>query len=325
MRQRNAAAATLIAASALAPGAAPAQDAWPAKTLRVVVPFAPGGATDIFARLLAQRLQPVLGQTVVIDNRAGAGGALGTDMVTKAEADGYTLLFSSDSPITIGPNLYKTVPYDPLKDLTPLYKVVTVVTLLVANPRIKIATVGELVAQSKQRKVPFTYGSSGSGAIGHLTGELFKSAAGIELVHVPFKGGGPAMTSLVGGETDISFATYPSAIQHVKAGKLALLAVSNSKRTRLLPDTPSIAEAGMAGVAVDNWHGLLAPPRLPRKIVARLDGEVMAILKSKEFGEIVNLQGAEADRLGPGEFTAFIRADSARWKQLIDKNQIRGE
>jgi len=204
MKQLDFAATALIAAFAFAPAAAPAQDTWPSKPLRIVVPFAPGGATDIFARLLAQRLQPALGQTVVIDNRAGAGGVLGTDMVTKAEGDGYTLLFSSDSPITIGPNLYKTVPYDPMKDIMPIDKVVTVVTLLVANPRLKLASVNDLIAQAKQRKSPFTYGSSGSGAIGHLTGELFKSATGIELVHVPFKGGGPAITSLVGGEIDLS-------------------------------------------------------------------------------------------------------------------------
>jgi tripartite-type tricarboxylate transporter receptor subunit TctC len=325
MKQLDFAATALIAAFALAPAAAPAQETWPSKPLRIVVPFAPGGATDIFARLLAQRLQPALGQTVVIDNRAGAGGVLGTDMVTKAEGDGYTLLFSSDSPITIGPNLYKTVPYDPMKDIMPIDKVVTVVTLLVTNPRLKLTSVNDLIAQAKQRKTPFTYGSSGSGAIGHLTGELFRSATGIELVHVPFKGGGPAITSLVGGEIDLSFATYPSAIQHVKSGRLTLLAVSNSKRSRMLPDTPSIAETGIAGVAVDNWHGLLAPPRLPRKIVARLDAEVAAIVNSKEFGEVVSLQGAEADRLGLAAFATFMRADSARWKQLIDKNKIRGE
>jgi tripartite-type tricarboxylate transporter receptor subunit TctC len=309
------------AGSAWAQGA----DDWPRKTLRVVCPFAPGGATDIFARVLAQRLQIALKQNVIVDNRAGAGGVIGTDLVAKADPDGYTLLFTSDSPITIGPNLYKTVPYDPLKDLTAVDKVVSVVNVLVANPKLKLSSVAELISQAKQRKAPFTYASSGTGAFGHLTGELFKATTGIELTHVPYKGGGPGIAALIGGETDLSFATFPSVIPHVKAGRLTLLAVSNFKRSRLLPDVPTIAESGVPGFGVDNWQGLLAPPRLPRRIQVALDREVAVILKSREFVDLVNAQGAEADHVGLDQFSAFIRNDLARWKQVIDKNQIRGE
>ncbi|MGH8620010.1 MAG: Bug family tripartite tricarboxylate transporter substrate binding protein [Burkholderiales bacterium] len=314
-------ACSLVAAGAVAQ---PAGE-WPTKTLRVVCPFAPGGATDIFARVLAQRLQAAFGQNFVVDNRGGAGGVIGTDLVAKAEPDGYTLVFTSDSPITIGPNLYKNVPYDSLKDLTPISKVVSVVNVLVANPKLKINTVGDLLAQAKQRKAPFTYASSGTGAFGHLTGELFRATTGIELTHVPYKGGGPGITALIGGETDISFATYPSVIPHTKSGRLTLVAVSNFKRSRLLPDTPTIAESGVPGFGVDNWQGLLAPPKMPRKIAIALNNEIAAIAKTKEFSDVVNGQGAEADAVGLEAFAAFIRTDFARWKKIIDTNQIRGE
>jgi len=291
----------------------------------VICPFAAGGATDIFARVFSQRLQIALKQNVVVDNRGGAGGVIGTEIATKAEADGHTLLFASDSPVTIGPNLYKTVPYDPLRDLTPVGKVVSVVNVLVANPRLKITGVAELIAQAKQRKAPFKYASSGTGAFGHLTGELFKASTGTDLTHVPYKGGGPGIAGLIGGETDLSFATYPSVIPHVKSGRLTLLAVSNIKRSKLLPEVPTIAEAGVPGFGVDNWQGLFAPPALPRRILVALDKEVAEIVRSKEFSDVANAQGAEADHIGLDQFAAFVRKDSARWKQIIDKNQIRGE
>ncbi len=313
-------AATVVAAL---PAGAQSQE-WPSKTLRVICPFAPGGATDIFARVFSQRLQVALKQNVVVDNRGGAGGVIGTEIATKSGADGHTLLFASDSPVTIGPNLYKTVPYDPFKDLTPVGKVVSVVNVLVVNPRLKISSVSDLVSQAKQRKAPFTYASSGTGAFGHLTGELFKASTNTNLTHVPYKGGGPGIAALIGGETDMSFATFPSVISHVKSGRLTLLAVSNIKRSKLLPDVPTIAESGVPGFGVDNWQGLFAPPGLPRKILLALDKEVAVIVGSKEFSDVASNQGAEADHIGVEHFGAFIRKDSARWKEIIDKNQIRG-
>lgn len=299
--------------------------AWPQKSLRMVVPFAPGGAADVFARVLAQRLRVSLKQNVIVDNRAGAGGFLGTDLVAKAEPDGYTLLFTANSTLTIGPNLYKTVPYDPLKDLTPVDKAVTTVSMLVTHPRIKANSVAALIALAKSQKVPLTFASSGSGAIGHLAGELFKAMAGVEITHIPYRGGGPAINALIGGETDMSFATYPSAIQHVKSGRLKLLAVSNHNRSKLLPDTPTIAESGVPGFGADMWLGLLGPARMGRDIVARLDGAVTAILRLKEFNDVLATQGAEADRLGPTEFRTYLQSDSARWKQLIEQYGIRAD
>jgi tripartite-type tricarboxylate transporter receptor subunit TctC len=298
---------------------------WPRKTLRVICPFAAGGATDIFARVFSQRLQIALKQNVVVDNRGGAGGMIGTELAVKAEADGHTLLFASDSPVTIGPNLYRKVPYDPLKDLAPVGKVVSVVNVLVANPRTKVATVSELIAAAKKQKAPFKFASSGAGAFGHLTGELFKATTGADLTHVPYKGGGPAIAGLIGGETDLSFATFPSVIPHVKSGRLLLLAVSNAKRSKLLPDVPTIAEAGLPGFGVDNWQGLFAPPGVARKILLALDKETADIVRSKEFADVAATQGAEAEHIGIDQFAAFVRKDHARWKQIIDKNQIRGD
>jgi len=325
-RTRGAVQVCVLAATAIVSGVTWAQaDTWPRKTLRVICPFAAGGATDIFARVFSQRLQIALKQNVVVDNRGGAGGVIGTELAAKSEADGHTLLFASDSPVTIGPNLYKTVPYNPLRDLTPIGKVVSVVNVLVMNPRLKISSVADLIAQAKQQKAPFKYASSGTGAFGHLTGELFKASTGIELIHVPYKGGGPGIAGLIGGETDLSFATFPSVIPHIKSGRLTLLAVSNIKRSKLLPEVPTIAEAGVPGFGVDNWQGLFAPPALPRKIQIALDKEVAEIVRSKEFSDVANTQGAEADHIGLDQFTIFVRKDHARWKQIIDKNQIRGE
>jgi tripartite-type tricarboxylate transporter receptor subunit TctC len=298
-------------------------ETWPNKPVRVIAPFAAGGATDVFARLVAQRLQVTLKQGVVVDNRGGAGGLLGTDMGAKAEPDGYTLLFTTNSTTTIGPNLYQKVPYDALKDLTPVNKVITVVGLLVVHPRIKANTVAEFIVFAKSQTAPLTFCSSGTGAIGHLAGELFQAKTGVALTHVPYKGGGPSITGLIGGETDSSFAQFPTVIQHIKAGRLKLLAVTTSKRTKLLPDVPTVAEAGVPGYGADAWQGLFGPARLPRAIVTRLDSEVRAMLKLKEFVDTLNTQGAEGDLLGPEEFAAYLRKDFAQWKQLIDRNNIR--
>lgn len=307
-------------------GTATAQtEEWPRKTLRVICPFAAGGATDIFARVFSQRLQVALKQNVVVDNRGGAGGMIGTELAVKAEADGHTLLFASDSPVTIGPNLYRKMPYDPLKDLAPIGKVVSVVNTLVVNPRVKVATVSELITLAKKQKAPFKYASSGAGAFGHLSGELFKATTGVDFTHVPYKGGGPAIAGLIGGETDLSFATLPSVMPHVKSGRLVLLAVSNAKRSKLLPDVPTIAEAGVPGFGVDNWQGLFAPLGVAQKILLALDKETAEIVRSKEFADVAGTQGAEAEHIGISQFPAFVHKDHARWKQIIDKNQIRSD
>ncbi|MGE5522644.1 MAG: Bug family tripartite tricarboxylate transporter substrate binding protein [Rhodospirillaceae bacterium] len=287
-----------------------------------MTPFAPGGATDFFSRLLARHLQASLQQGVVVDNRGGAGGLLGTELAARADPDGYTLLFTTNSTTTIGPNLYKKAPYDPLKDLTPINKVVQVVGLLVAHPRVKAGNVSELIALANAQSAPLTYASSGTGAIGHLAGELFQAKTGVRLTHIPYKGGAPSITGLIGGEADLSFAQFPTVISHIKAGRLKLLAVTSHKRTRLLPDVPTVAEGGVPGYAADGWQGLFGPAGLPRQIVARLDGEVRKILQSADFNQTLSVQGAEPDFLGPKEFRDYLRSDFGQWKQLIDRNRI---
>jgi tripartite-type tricarboxylate transporter receptor subunit TctC len=291
--------------------------------VRVITPFAPGGATDIFTRLVAQRLQVTLKQGVVVDNRAGAGGMLGTDIVAKAEPDGYTLLFTTNSTTTIGPNLYRKVPYDALKDLAPINKLINVVGLLVAHPRVRANTVGELVALMKAQSVPLSYASSGTGAIGHLAGELFQAKTGLVLTHIPYKGGGPSITGLIAGESDLSFAQFPTVIQHVKTGRIKLLAVTSSNRTKLLPDTPTVAEGGVAGYGADAWQGMFAPAKVPRAVIERLNAEITAMLQSKDFNDSLNAQGAEAALLAPEQFREYLRSDFYQWKKLIERNHIR--
>lgn len=311
-------------AVALAPAsAASSTDVWPRKPVRIITPFAPGGATDIFTRLVAQRLQVALKQTVVVDNRAGAGGLLGTDIAAKAEPDGYTLLFTTNSTTTIGPNLYRKVPYDALKDLAPVNKVINVVGLLVAHPRIAASTVSELIVLMKSHSVPLSYASSGTGAIGHLAGELFQAKTGLTLTHIPYKGGGPSITGLIGGESDLSFAQFPTVIQHVRTGRIKLLAVTSSNRTKLLPDTPTVAESGVPGYGADAWQGLFAPAKVARAVIARLNTEVTAMLQLKDFNDALNAQGAEADLLQPEQFREYLRSDFAQWKRLIEQNRIR--
>lgn len=291
--------------------------------MRIITPFAPGGATDIFTRLVAQRLQVTLKQGVVVDNRAGAGGLLGTDIAAKAEPDGYTLLFTTNSTTTIGPNLYRKVPYDPLTDLAPINKIINVVGLLVAHQRIKANNVAELIVLMKSHGTLLSFASSGTGAIGHLAGELFQAKTGLTLTHIPYKGGGPSITGLIGGEADLSFAQFPTVIQHVKTGRIKLLAVTSSNRTKLLPDTPTVAEGGVVGYGADAWQGLFAPAKVSRAVIGRLNAEITAMLETKEFNDALNAQGAEAALLAPEQFREYLRSDFAQWKKLIDQNRIR--
>ena len=265
-------------------------------------------------------------QNVVVDNRGGAGGVIGADMAAKSEGDGHTLLFSSDSPITIGPNLYRNAPYDPLRDLLPVGKVVSVVNVLVVNPRQKITSVSELINQAKQRKAtPLKFASSGAGAFGHLTGELFKASTGTDITHVPYKGGGPGIAGLIGGETDLSFATYPSVIPHVKSGRLALLAISNIKRSRLLPDVPTIAESGLPGYQFDAWQVLVAPRGTPKAVIGVLNDTLTKALRSTELAQRFRDMGWEATPSTPGEAAAFLQAEHAKWGRVVRERGMRAD
>lgn len=306
----------LAAAAAVVPLTAAAQD-YPSKPVTIIVPFAAGGTTDILARVIGQALTKELGQSVIVDNRAGAGGNIGAALAAKAQADGYTLLMGTVGTHAINQSLYKKLPFDPIKDFAPLTRVAMVPNLLVANPSKPYKNVKELIAyaQANPRKVNF--GSSGSGSSIHLSGELFNSLAKVEMVHVPYRGSSPAVTDLLGGQIDIMFDNMPSAIQHVRSGKLRPLAVTTAKRSPELPDVPTIAEAGVPGYEATSWFGMFAPAATPAPIVAKLNGALVKVLGDAEVKKKLAEQGAEPYAEKPEQFAEFIRAESAKWSKVV--------
>ena len=306
----------LAAAAAALPLGAAAQ-AYPTKPITIVVPFAAGGTTDILARVIGQALGKELGQSVIVDNRAGAGGNIGAALAAKAPADGYTLLMGTVGTHAINQSLYKKLPFDPVKDFAPLTRVAMVPNLLVANPTKPYKNVKELIAyaQANPRKVNF--GSSGSGSSIHLSGELFNSLAKVDMVHVPYRGSSPAVTDLLGGQIDIMFDNMPSAIQHVRSGKLRPLAVTTAKRSAELPEVPTVAEAGVPGYEATSWFGMFAPAATPAPIVARLNGALVKVLGDAEVKKKLSEQGAEAHAEKPEQFAEFIRSESAKWSKVV--------
>jgi tripartite-type tricarboxylate transporter receptor subunit TctC len=315
-RRRIALAGLALAAAAAVPFAAQAQ-AYPNKTITVIVPFAAGGTTDILARVIGQALTKELGQSVIVDNRAGAGGNIGAALAAKAPADGYTLFMGTVGTHAINQSLYTKLPYDPVKDFQPLTRVAMVPNLLVANPTKPFKTVKELIAYAKANPNKVNFGSSGSGSSIHLSGELFKSMAGVQMVHVPYKGSAPAVTDLLGGQIDIMFDNMPSAIQHVRNGKLRPIAVTTAKRSPELPDVPTIAEAGVPGYEATSWFGMFAPAGTPAPVVARLNGALVKVLAEPEVKKKLAEQGAEPLSEKPEQFAEFIRKETAKWSKVV--------
>jgi len=298
---------------------------FPTKPIVFIVPFPPGGATDLVARLVGQKLRETLGQPVVIENKPGAGGNIGTAAAAKAAPNGYTLLLGSIGPFAVAPSLYKTLPFDPIRDFAPVTIAVSVNNVLVVNPSLPIKSVKDLVAAAKASPGKLNYGSSGAGATDHLAGEVFKDMAGLNLVHVPFKGGVPAMTALLSGDIQLSFATAPTVIAYVKAGKMRALAVTGAKRLGALPDVPTINEAGVKGYDVTAWYGILQPAGTPTDIVLKLNGEIGRALKSPDVSEKLNAQGLEPWVTTPEQFAARIRDDLTRWTAVVRKLGITAE
>lgn len=309
-----AAAAASLAAAALP---AAAQGAWPAKPVTIVVPFAAGGTTDILARVVGQALARELGTSVVVDNRAGAGGNIGASLAAKAPADGYTLFMGTVGTHAINASLYKKLPYDPVKDFAPLTRVAMVPNLLVANPGKPYKSVRELVAYAKANPGRVNFASSGSGSSIHLSGELFNALAKVEMVHVPYKGSAPAVTDLVAGQVDVMFDNMPSAIQHVRSGRLRPLAVTTAKRSPDLPDVPTIAEAGVPGYEATSWFGLYAPAATPAPVLARLHAGLVKVLADAEVRKKMDDQGAEPMSETPEQFAEFMRKETAKWAQVV--------
>jgi tripartite-type tricarboxylate transporter receptor subunit TctC len=307
----------LAAAVAAAPLAVSAQATYPTKPITVIVPFAAGGTTDILARVIGQALSKELGQPVLVDNRAGAGGNIGTSMAAKSPADGYTLLMGTVGTHAINQSLYKKLTFDPIKDFAPLTRVAMVPNLLVANPGKPFKNVKELIAYAKANPGKVNFGSSGSGSSIHLSGELFNSLAHVQMVHVPYKGSAPAATDLVAGQIDIMFDNMPSAIQHVRSGRLRPLAVTTAKRSPELPNVPTIAEAGVPGYEATSWFGMLAPAGTPAPIVTRLNGALVKVLADPAVKKKLAEQGAETYSEKPEQFAAFIRSETAKWSKVV--------
>jgi tripartite-type tricarboxylate transporter receptor subunit TctC len=299
--------------------------AWPNRPVRLLVPFSAGaGVTDIMARLVGQHLGASLGQPVVIENRAGAGGIAGTDAAAKAAPDGYTFLMTNVSLVTSA-YLYARLPYDAQRDFVPVTLVNTAPLMLVVHPSVSAKSVQELVAYAKANPGRLTYGSGGVGSTPHLSGELFKSLAGIDAVHVPYKGGAPALNDLVGGQLSFMIENVPGTMPFVRGGKLRALAITSAQRSPLDPALPTMAEAGVPGYEVVGWNGLMAVAGTPPQIVARLQAEVAKVLRLAEVRERLAALGAEPVGSTPEEFGAFIRAERTRWGRIIREKGIRSE
>ena len=310
------------AAIALLAPSAHAQDAWPSKPMRIVVPFAPGGTTDILARAIAPELSKVLGQSVIVDNKPGAGGNVGADLVAKAAPDGYTFLMGTVGTHGINKSLYAKLPYDPQKDFAPVTLVAGVPNIMVMNTelakRLNIRNAAEFVTWAKSNPGKLNMASSGNGTSIHLAGELFKSRTGVFMTHIPYRGSGPALMDLVGGSADVMFDNLPSALPHIKGGKLTAFAVTSAQRSSVLPDVPTVAEAAsLPGFEASSWFGLLAPAGTPAAVVNRVQQETAKALASPAIKEKLQAQGAIPSGNTPQEFAQLIDAEIKKWADVV--------
>jgi tripartite-type tricarboxylate transporter receptor subunit TctC len=317
MRFTGLAAAVTIAATAFVISPRTEAQDYPTKPVRMVVPFTPAGTTDILARIVSQKLSEAWGQQVVVENRPGAAGNLGSDIVAKAAPDGYTLLMGTVSSHGINPTLYKKMPYDAVKDFQPVTLVALVPNMLVVHPSVEAKNVQELIALAKKNPGKLNVASSGSGTSIHLSAELFKTLTGVDMLHVPYKGSGPAVTDLTGGQVQLMFDNMPSSIEHVRAGKLRALGVTTAKRSPAMPDLPTIAEQGVPGYEATSWFGVMAPAGTPKPIVDKLSQQIAKDIKSPSGIKLLAEQGAEAVGNTPDEFAAFIKAEIAKWARVI--------
>lgn len=290
---------------------------YPNRPIRFVVANSPGGGLDITARTVSPRLISALGQQVIVDNRPGAAGSLAAEITAKSAPDGYTVLMGSIGNLAVNVSLYKGLDYHPLKDLAPVTFAVSGSNVLVVNPTVTVKTVRELIAYGKAHPGKLTYGSSGSGNAGHLSGELFKSMAGIDMVHVPYKGGAPAMIDLISGQVQLVFSSPPTAVPQVKAGKIRALAVTTVRRSAALPELPTIAESGLPGFDADNWYGIAVAAKTPRAIIDRLNAEFGRILTTPDVRETLLRQGLEVAPGTPDAFGAYMKSEYVKWAKVI--------
>jgi tripartite-type tricarboxylate transporter receptor subunit TctC len=301
-----------------------AADPWPARPIRMIVAYPPGGGTDQVGRVMAEQLSQTLGQQVVVDNRGGATGNIGTELAARAVPDGHTLLMGNVAPNAVNVSLFKKLAFDPVKDFAPVSLVAITPNILVAHPSMAVKSIKELVVLAKAKPGALNFPSAGVGSSSHLAGELLKSLAGIDMVHVPFKGGGPAMVATISGEVQIMFATMPAALPHVKSGKVRPVAVTTTKRSQAMPELPTIAESGVKGYDAATWYGLLAPARTPKPVVDRLHADTMKILAGPTRQRL-EAQGFEPDGGTPAEFSAYIKSEITKWAKVIKDAGIPAE
>ncbi|MFM2055632.1 MAG: hypothetical protein RLY71_17 [Pseudomonadota bacterium] len=294
-------------------------DTYPSRPIRLVVPFPPGGPTDVLARIVAPRLAERLGQPVVIDNKPGASGMVGADAVAKAAPDGYTLLVNASIHV-INPSLYPKQPYDAIADFAAVSNLADVPLVLAVNPKVAAHSVKELVALAKASKTSLAFASAGNATSQHLSGEAFKVAAGIDMLHVPYKGSAPALTDLIGGQVQLMFDSLPSSMPFVKAGTVRPLAVTTLRRSPALPDVPTIAESGYPGFSISTWYGVWAPAATPAAVVQRVSSQIAAIVRLPEVREQFEKLGAEPVGNTPAEFTAFTKAELAKWAGIVKQS-----
>ncbi len=319
MTMRRHVLAALASTAALGLPLASWAQAWPAKPVRVVVPFSAGGSTDVVARIVADKLAPRLGQPVVVENKAGAGGAIGGDFVAKSAPDGYTLLVGTSSTMAIAPHVYRRLPYSPLRDLTPVTLLGTADIMVVVNPsRVTARSVRDLISHAKANPGKLSFASGGNGSISHLLGEYFNSMAKVDTVHIPYKGDAQMVTDLIGGQVDMAFGTAVAFLPHLRSGKLLGLAVTNPTRSTSLPELPTIAEAGVPGYEALQWFGIAAPAGTPEAVVQKLNGEIRSVLALPDVKAKFAELGFEVVGNSVDEFGRFLRAEDQKWKRIAD-------
>ena len=314
--------AALLLICTVSPSLAHAQN-YPNKTIRMIVPFPAGGATDIVARLVAQKLGDAMGQQVIVDNRGGAAGTIGSDLAAKSPPDGYTILIGTSSTHAIAQSLYAKLPYDSIKDFTPVIGIATATIVLSMHPSVPAKTVKELIALAKSKPDALSFASSGSGGVSHLVGEMFKAQAGVQMLHIPYKGDAPALADLVGGQVSLEFGTALSFLPYIQSGRLKALAVTSLKRSQVMPDVPTVAESGLKGFEALQWFGVFAPAGTRAEVVTRLNTEIVKILQTADMRERLTKLASEVMADSPEQFAVFQKAEIAKWARVVKDSGAR--
>ena len=314
--------AALLVICAVSPSLAHAQS-YPNKTIRMIVPFPAGGATDIVARLVAQKLGDAMGQQVIVDNRGGAAGTIGSDLAAKSPPDGYTILIGTSSTHAIAQSLYAKLPYDSIRDFTPVIGIATATIVLSMHPSVPAKTVRELIVLAKAKPDALSFASSGNGGVSHLVGEMFKAQAGVQMLHIPYKGDAPALADLVGGQVSLEFGTALSFLPYIQAGRLKALAVTSLKRSQVMPDVPTVAESGLKGFEALQWFGVFAPTGTRAEVVTRLNTEIVKILQTADMRERLTKLASEVMADSPEQFAVFQKAEIAKWARVVKDSGAR--